>query len=230
MTDRGGYQQFCPVSMAAEIICTRWTPLILRELLCGSTRFSDLRKGVPRMSPTLLSKRLKELEEAGVIKTKRRADGNQDYSLTPMGEDLRPLVMELGNWGHRWIESTVSLRNLDPSLLMWDMRRWLNTGRLPGHRCTIQFLYPEIPGGGRSFWLVVQKGEVDLCSIDPGFEVDLMVTADLRAMTAVWMGMSSLKSEIAAGRIEVDGDAGMARAMGDWLGLSRFAPEPRRVA
>lgn len=230
MTDRGGYQQFCPVSMAAEIICTRWTPLILRELLCGSTRFSDLRKGVPRMSPTLLSKRLKELEEAGVIETRPRPDGNLDYHLTEMGEDLRPIVMTLGNWGHRWIESTVSLRNLDPSLLMWDMRRWLNTGHLPGRRCTIQFLYPDIPGGGRTFWLVVHQGEVDLCSIDPGFEVDLMVTADLRSMTAVWMGMTSLKAEIAAGRISVDGDTGIARAMADWLGLSRFAPEPRRVA
>lgn len=145
MSDRGSYSQFCPVSMAAEIFCTRWTALVLREMLSGSTRFTDLRRGVPKMSPTLLSKRLKELEAAGVVTTEARADGNLDYRLTEAGEDLRPLVMQLGQWGQRWVESRASLRNLDPSLLMWDMRRCLNPRPLPARRCTIQFLYPSCP-------------------------------------------------------------------------------------
>ncbi|MEZ5798385.1 MAG: helix-turn-helix domain-containing protein [Paracoccaceae bacterium] len=112
MSERGSYGQFCPVSMAAEVFCTRWTALVLREMLAGSTRFTDLRRGVPKMSPTLLSKRLKELEAAGVVTTVARADGNLDYRLTEAGEELRPLVMQLGQWGQR-VESRVSLRNLD---------------------------------------------------------------------------------------------------------------------
>lgn len=230
MNDSAGYGQFCPVSMAAEIVCTRWTPLILREFFCGSTRFNDLRRGVPKMSPALLSKRLKELEAAGVIATSLRADGNPDYRLTAMGEELKPLVMALGEWGHRWIESSVSLRNLDPSLLMWDMRRNLDPRPLPGRRCTIQFLYPELVEGDRNWWLVIEDGTVDLCKIDPGHEIDLLVRGSLRSMTAVWMGMTTMAQELAAGRIEIDGERRIAQSIGKWLGLSHFAPLKRKVA
>src|ERR1700751_3930764 len=119
--DRGSYGQFWPVAMAAEIVCNRWTALVLREMLCGTTRFNDLRRGVPRMSPTLLSKRLKELEEAGIITARPTGKGGVvEYRLTQAGEDLRGVVMSLGFWGQRWIQSTLSLKNLDPSLLMWD--------------------------------------------------------------------------------------------------------------
>jgi len=136
MTDLRTYGQFCPVSMAAEVLCGRWTPLIVRELLCGSTRFADLRRGVPRMSPTLLSQRLRELEVAGVVRIETGIRGTPEYHLTEAGEELRPVVMALGAWGQRWVESSVSLRNLDPSLLMWDMRRWLRPEPLPPRRCT----------------------------------------------------------------------------------------------
>jgi DNA-binding HxlR family transcriptional regulator len=229
MSDRG-YAQFCPLSMAAEIICTRWTPLILREFICGSTRFNDLRRGVPKMSPTLLSKRLKELEAAGVIATVDAPGGGTEYRLTPMGAELEPLILGLGAWGHRWIESRLSLRNLDPSLLMWDMRRHLNPRPLPPRRCTIQFLYPELAEADRAWWLVVEDGSVDLCSTDPGYDIDLVISGSLRSMTAVWMGMVPIGDEVAAGRLRVDGDRALARSVGDWLGLSHFAPEPRRVA
>jgi DNA-binding HxlR family transcriptional regulator len=166
------YGQFCPVAMAAEILCSRWTMLLLREMLCGSTRFNDLRRGLPRMSPTLLSKRLKELELSGVIRTVPNDAGITEYHLTEAGEELRPIVTGIGFWGQRWVESRLSLRNLDPSLLMWDMRRNLNADPLPPRRCTIQFLYPELPEGVRNWWLVVSDGKVDLCQSDPGFEVD----------------------------------------------------------
>jgi DNA-binding HxlR family transcriptional regulator len=229
MSVRGGYGQFCPISMAAEIFCTRWTALVLRELLAGSSRFTDLRRGLPKMSPSLLSKRLKELEAAGVLVTATRPDGNADYHLTEMGEDLRPLVMGLGIWGQRWVDSKLSLRNLDPSLLMWDMRRMMNPRPLPPQRCTILFVYPELPEVDRSWWLVVDPSGVDLCKFDPGHEVDLLVTGPLRAMTEVWMGLTSLASAVAARRITLDGDPGLARSMAQWLGLSPFAREPRRV-
>src|SRR5689334_317136 len=147
MMETASYGQFCPVAMAAEVFCTRWTPLVLREVLCGSTRFNDIRRGVPRMSPTLLSKRLKELKKAGIIDTRpSQHGGGVDYVLTPAGEELRPLVMSLGIWGQRWVESKLSLKNLDPSLLMWDMRRQLDPTPLPEKRCTIHFEYPELSG------------------------------------------------------------------------------------
>src|SRR5262249_52461719 len=161
--------------------------------LCGTTRFNDLRRGVPLMSPSLLSKRLKELEEAGVIETVPTGhSGVVEYKLTAAGEDLRPVVMSLGIWGQRWVESSLSLKNLDPSLLMWDMRRNLDPTPLPSRRCTINFLYPELKSAQQSWWLVIDDGKVDLCSTNPGFEVDLYVKSSLRSMTAIWMGLSTV--------------------------------------
>jgi DNA-binding HxlR family transcriptional regulator len=227
----GSYGQFCPVAMAAEIVCSRWTALIVRELLCGTTRFNDLRRGVPLMSPTLLSKRLKELEAAGVIViTPSNQPGVSEYKLTEAGEDLRSVVMSLGIWGQRWVESSLSLKNLDPSLLMWDMRRWLDPTPLPPRRCTIHFMFPEVNSAKRYWWLVIDEREVDLCSSDPGHEVDLFVKGSLHSMTAVWMGHSAIQREVQAGHIELIGDKAIARSMQQWLGLSPFAKEKNRAA
>jgi DNA-binding HxlR family transcriptional regulator len=230
MPERSGYGQFCPVSMAAEVFCSRWTPLILRELLCGTSRFNDLRRGVPRMSPALLSKRLKELQKAGIVSVSRGKGGAVEYGLTPAGQDLRDVVVGLGMWGSRWVESQLSLRNLDPTLLMWDMRRNLVPEPLPPRKCTIQFQYPELTPTKQNYWLVVDDGEVDLCYYDPGFEVDLLVRSPLRTMTAVWMGAAKLRHEIDAGAIELDGDPRLAGAIQQWLGLSPFAREQAQAA
>jgi len=229
MEERGGYGQFCPVSMASEILCSRWTTLLVRELLCGSTRFTDLRRGVPKMSPALLSKRLKELQQAGVIVASRKPNGTVDYRLSEAGEELRPVIMGLGNWAQRWMESRLTLKNLDPSLLMWDMRRHLDIRLLPERRCTIQFLYSELPAPQKRWWLVVDGGEVDLCNFDPGHELDLLVRSSLKAMTAIWMGLTTIKSETDSGQMEVEGDPQLARSMQQWLGLSPFASVSRRV-
>ena len=232
MSEHGSYGQFCPVAMAAEIFCSRWTPLILREMYCGTTRFNDLRRGVPRMSPSLLSKRLVEMREAGIIEeVAAKKGGGTEYQLTPAGEDLKPIVMSLGNWAQRWVESKLSLKKLDPSLLMWDMRRWLDPKPLPKRRCTIAYHFPEIEPGRQKYWLVIEPdGKVDLCNSDPGFEVDLFVTGSLRAMTAVWMGVTTVKKEVEARELELQGDAAIASAMQDWLGLSPFAKEKSRLA
>jgi DNA-binding HxlR family transcriptional regulator len=228
--DLGSYGQFCPVAMAAEVLCSRWTLLVLRELLCGTTRFNDLRRGVPLMSPTLLSKRLKELEKAGVIAAVSTAQpGVFEYRLTEAGEDLRPVVMSFGNWGQRWVESSLSLRNLDPSLLMWDMRRRLDVTPLPLRRCVINFLFPEVSSAKRSWWLVADGGGVDPCATNPGFDIDLFVRSSLRSMTAVWMGVSTVQKEIDAGQLELIGDRDLADSTQQWLGLSLFAKEKPRV-
>jgi DNA-binding HxlR family transcriptional regulator len=228
MEARGGYGQFCPVAMAAEIVCTRWTALVLRELFAGSTRFNELRRGVPRMSPALLSKRLKELEQAGII---RRGDekepGAAEYRLSQAGQELRPVVEALGLWGQRWVESQVTLRNLDPSLLMWDMRRNLDPTPMPERRCTIQFLYCKLPPAQQNWWLVIDPPGTDLCSTDPGFEVDLFVESDLRTMTAIWMGLTTVEAESRAGRLHLTGDAVLRSSMQRWLGLSPFATEKK---
>ena len=229
MQERGGYGQFCPVSMASEVLCSRWTTLVVRELLCGSTRFSDLRRGLPKMSPALLSKRLKELQQAGVIAALRRPNGSVEYHLSEAGEELRPLIMGLGNWAQRWMESRLSLRNLDPSLLMWDMRRSLDISSLPERRCTIQFLYPELPTSQKSWWLVVEAGTVDLCNFDPGHDLDLMVQSSLRSMTAIWMGLATVRVEAEKGVLTLEGDPSLARSIQQWLGLSAFAGVARRV-
>lgn len=211
-----GYKQFCPLAMAAELLCTRWTMVLLRELVAGSTRFNDLRRGLPKMSPTLLSQRLKELEAAGIVERKevKSEKGIFEYHLTKSGKDLRSVVEAMGFWGQRWIEARPSLKNLDPSLLMWDMRRNLNPSPLPDRRSVIQFLYHELPASKRA--------------CDPGFDVDLYVSTDLRTITLIWMGLTTVAKE--SEKIVLTGNRTIARKMQTWLGLSPFAVEPKRAA
>jgi len=227
---QAGYKQFCPVAMAAEVLCTRWTMVLMRELVAGTTRFNDLRRGVPKMSPALLSTRLKELEMAGVVERKplKSGKGIFEYHLTDAGKDLRPVVEAIGMWGQKWVESSLSLKNLDPSLLMWDMRRNLNPLPLPPIRTVVQFLYSDLPTTKSHWWLVIEPGgEVDLCWSDPGFEVNLYVTTDLRTMTAIWMGLGTIESE--RDKMELLGERKIAETMQVWLGLSPFAKQKKLI-
>ena len=213
------YGQFCPVAMAAELLATRWTLVVLGEMLSGSTRFNEIHRGVPRMSTALLSKRLRELEKAGVLMRE-----GSDYILTPAGRDLAPIIQGLGRWALRWVDTDCSLGNLDVRLLMWNMRRNLRPDPMPPRRVVVEFCYPSLAIDERHFWLIVAPGsEVDLCSIDPGHDVDLLVTADLRAMTSAWMGMSAFAEEIRATRIELDGDPALMASFTSWIGRSGLA-------
>ncbi|MEK9970919.1 MAG: helix-turn-helix domain-containing protein [Ferrovibrio sp.] len=226
-----GYKQFCPVAMAAEVLCTRWTMVLLRELIAGSTRFNDLRRGVPKMSPTLLSQRLKELESAGLLERRaaRSDKGVFEYRLTRAGQDLRPVVEAMGSWGQKWVEARLSLNNLDASLLMWDMRRNLDPTPLPDRRVVIEFMYSDLPVSKRFWWLVVEPhGEVDLCWSDPGFDVDLYVSTELCTMTEIWMGLLTVRK--AGSRIALTGERDIASTMQTWLGLSPFAKERKLAA
>lgn len=226
----GSYRQFCPVAMAAEVLCTRWTIVLLRELVAGSTRFNELRRGVPRMSPALLSRRLKDLEAAGIVarEASETDAGAFEYRLTASGRELGPIVNAFGIWGQRRIEADLSLQHLDVQLLMWDMRRNLDPKPMPRGRNVVQFVYPELAATQRAWWLIVDPKEgVDLCSVDPGFEVDLYVSVDLRSMTAIWMGLDTVRAAIASKRMLLTGDRHIASAMQTWLGLSPFAKEKK---
>lgn len=217
-----GYGQFCPVAKAAEIVGERWTPLVLRELVCGSRRFNELRRGVPLMSPALLSKRLKTLEEAGIVE-RRPVGGIAEYRLTRAGEELRPLVEMLGVWGQRWVRSRLGPEDLDVSLLMWDMQRSVKPQAFPAGRTVVRFAFADAPKAKRLWWLLSDGDAVDLCPVDPGFDVDLYVATDVRTMTMVWMGERTLDDALGADAIELIGPTALRRRLRSWLGLSAFA-------
>src|SRR5262245_38143531 len=219
-----GYGQYCPIAKAAEILTERWTLLVLRELLFGSRRFTDLRKGVPLMSPTLLSKRLKFLEEMGVIERHRSPSGKGwEYQPTEAGKDIQPVVKMLGVWGQRWVRSRLKRDELDPGLLMWDIRRCTDAKLFPSRRTVVQFEFSDAAPSKRRWWLVVSdKDGVDLCLTDPGFEVDLYIFTDLRTMTALWTGDMPLRHAFDADRIELDGPAELRRCLHSWLQRSPF--------
>jgi DNA-binding HxlR family transcriptional regulator len=228
------YKQFCPVAMASEILCTRWTLMLVRELLLGTTRFNDLRRGVPRMSPSLLSKRLRELEAAGVLERvipDSKGPDLYEYRLTKAGLALKPVVDAVGDWGHQWVTTDTTLANLDVNLLMWNMRRNINTQPMPQKRSTIQIIYPDLPAAQRNWWLIIEPGkDADLCSVDPGFEVDLYLTTDLRTMTEVWMGYTTVSAAKSSERLVATGDRKLAANLQSWLGSSRFAKMEKCVA
>ena len=216
-----GYAQFCPVSRGAEIFAERWTPLILRELLNGSHRFSELQVGLPRISRNLLAQRLDALTSAGVIERRRSERGRGfTYHLTEAGEELRPVVNALGAWGYKWGGTQLPTDQLDPVLLMWFIRRRIRIDLLPKEETVIEF---DFRRPRRSFWLRLAPPAIDLCFTDEGFEPALTIDADLAALTRVWLGRKRLAEAVAAGEIRIDGDAHDRRSFARWFGLSPFA-------
>lgn len=222
------YGQFCPVAQAAEVLTERWTLLVLRELLMGSTRFNDLQRGVPRMSSSLLSKRLREMERSGLL-TREPLQGERGhaYRLTPAGEALGPLVVALGTWSREWLKREISEEEADPALLMWDVRRSVRLDRLPEERVVAFFRYRDAEEGKRAWWLVAQEEGADLCFTDPGFPIDLQIDAEARAMAEVWIGQVELGAAMRSRRVRVTGPDHLVRSLPDWLGFSTFAyPDP----
>jgi DNA-binding HxlR family transcriptional regulator len=227
------YNSFCPVAKACEVLAPRWTLLILCELWHGSTRFNEIRRGVPGISPTLLSKRLKEMEKNGLIqRIQDRGSGEVGYTTTPMVDELQPTVHALGKWAHRSIDTEITLENLDARLLMWNVRRRINAEALPkGKTTVIQFTYPELSEDFRHYWLVAKPGHpVDLCLLDPGHDVDLFIRADLKAMTSAWMGWSSLHREIDAQKIILIGNSRLVATLEKWMARSGYAEPPAALA
>jgi DNA-binding HxlR family transcriptional regulator len=221
------YGQFCPFALAAEVVGERWTPLILRELFCGRTRFNDIHRGIPRISPSLLTKRLKTLEKAGLVEHRRNGRGSE-YRLTEAGRQLGPLIEQLAAWGKTWMPATLSRIAADADLIMWDLHRRLDLDRMPAERVVIRFDFADQPKSKRYRWIIANRDGAELCITDPGFEVDLFVTTDSRIITWVWYGDIPLQKAIADGRVRLDGPARLRAAFPSWLKLNELAPIPRR--
>ena len=220
-----GYGQFCPVAKAMELLDERWTVLVVRELLSGSTHFNDLRRGVPKMSPALLSKRLQTLTRAGVVE-RSEADGRTSYTLTPCGEELVAVVEALGAWSVRWI-GELGDKDLDPHLLMWDIRRTIPIEAWPRSRTTLAFQLDGVASKASRWWLVVAEGHADVCDFDPGYEVAGTIEASLRTLTLIWRGDVSWQHALLDGRVGVTGPADVRRRIPSWLGQSTLAAVPR---
>jgi DNA-binding HxlR family transcriptional regulator len=222
------YGQFCPVAQAAEVLTERWTLLVLRELLMGSTRFNEIQRGVPRMSSSLLSKRLRELERSDLL-TREPLKGERGYAyrLTPAGEALGPLVVSLGTWSREHLKREISAEEADPALLMWDLRRSVKLEKLPQEQVVVFFRFRDAEEGKRAWWLVAHASNADLCFTDPGFGVDLNVDAETQAMAEVWVGKRDLGAAMQAKAVRVTGPEHLVRSLPDWLGFSTFAyPDP----
>jgi len=219
------YYQFCPVAKAMELLDERWTLLLVRELISGSQRFNDLRRGLPRMSPTLLSKRLHQLSLAGIVE--RRADGTDvQYVLTPAGRELRPIVEALGAWGIRWI-GELGDEDLDPKLLLWDMHRNVDHTAIPKGRSVVQFSFSDVAASMRYWWLVFTSEYADVCDKDPGFPVAVRVSTSLRRMTEIWRGDATWADALRNETLQVQGAEALRRALPRWFTLPAFASVPR---
>jgi DNA-binding HxlR family transcriptional regulator len=219
------YGQFCPVALGAEIFAERWTPLILREMLAGGRRFSDIHRGVPRMSRNLLAQRLVSLEQRGII-DKRAVRGRRgsEYQLTEAGRALGTVVDALGTWGYRWASQDLTEEHLDPDFLMWALRRMVRGDQVPAKRMVALFRFRR--EAKRQYWLVLKQPDVDLCLLDPGFDVDVEVHAETEVLARVCLGQLPLLEAVKAGGIELTGAPRHRRALCECLGVTRFARTP----
>lgn len=215
MSDVNGYGQYCPITRAVEVLGERWSLLILRDMLVGATRFNDIARGNPRLSRTLLSKRLRQLEQAGVIE-----HVDDEYLLTPAGEDLRGVVFGLGEWGAKWQFDDPRDSELDPELLMWWVHGRLDYSQMPDRRLVLEFRFSDQP---QWFWILKDSQGPSICLHDPGFGVDAMVQTDLSTMYQVWLGKLPLRSAVKDGRLELHGLPAIVRRLPATLELSPIA-------
>ena len=222
-----GYGQFCPVAKAMELLDERWTILVIRELMLGSRNFSTLQRGLPRMSPTLLSARLRTLARAGVVE--RHQDGNRiSYTLTPAGQELRPIVEALGQWGVRWIPE-LGDQDLDPHLLLWDIRRTVPLDRWPRSRTVVQFEFTDQPAGTATWWLCVNGDDADVCDYDPGFDVTATIVTTLSTMVRLWRVDRTWEDALRTGDARIDAPSDVRRQVPAWLGQMLLGGVPHPI-
>jgi DNA-binding HxlR family transcriptional regulator len=227
------YGQFCPIAKSAEIIGDPWSILIVREMLLGSSRFNALQRGLPRISPTVLNTRLKELEERGVI-IKRRLNGQRghEYRLTAAGRELSAVVETLAVWGMRWARDEMGPGDLDVSFLMFDIQRRIDKTALPEGETVLCFQFTDVKNKNfRRWWLICQGNDVDLCYEDPGKDVDFYATSSSRDMICIWMGDIPLSKALKTGIVQLTGERHLCQTFPKWFTLSVAAktrrPTPR---
>lgn len=226
MGKRQGYGQFCPISRAAELLTTRWTPLIVRELYFGSTRYADLRRGLPRLSSALLSQRLKELEHSGIVTSQPAERGpGFIYGLTEAGRALFPVLESMGRWAQAHSRDDMTREeNLDPDLLMWNIRRRVTDEGIPrDRRFVVSFHFLGVPAPRSRFWLLFWDGDIEVCQRDPGYTVSLALTAHIRTLTQIWLGHLPLEQAIRKNELLLEGDRQHVRAFPRWFTLSVLA-------
>jgi len=213
--DVRGYGQYCPISRALEVLGDRWSMLIVRDLLCGAARFNELARCNPRLSRTLLAKRLRQLERAGIVD-----HAGDEYLLTPAGKDLEPVVFGIGEWGARWQFDQPREAELDPELLMWWVHTRLDFSAVDAPRVTLEFRFAD---ARQRFWIVHDAQGASVCSSDPGFEIDALVESDLSTMYHVWFGQLDLRTAIREERATVTGSAPVVRRLPSMFMLSPIA-------
>lgn len=220
------YGQYCPVARAAEILADRWTLLIVRELLVDVRHFNDLERGLPRMSRTLLAERLRRLEETGVLNRREAPRGKRtEYRLTPAGLELKRIIDSFCEWGARWAFGPPRPDELDPLVLLWWMRRRVYFDHIPRRRVVIQFDFRT--GPQRIYWLLIEPTEASICLKHPGFDIDVFVTADIRALYQVWLGRLTLEDAIRTNQVRLKGTRSDVHAFPLWFGRSRMAETVR---
>jgi DNA-binding HxlR family transcriptional regulator len=219
-----GYGQFCPIAKASEILATRWTPLILRELMTGIHSFNDIHRGVPLISRAVLVARLRELENHGIIERRRRAGGaGHEYWLTAPGDALRPVVSELGHWGLTHARDRVKPTDLDPTILLWGLRKRAILDALPNRRVVLRFEFAGVPANRTKFrilWLVLERSGADVCAKDPGFAVDLVFRGKIADFVNVYLG-HLLWRDMEGKSLTIEGDRKLARQVPTWIRLDK---------
>lgn len=217
------YGNFCPVNLAAEVVCDRWTPMILREMFMGSTRFNDIARGLPGISRSLLVQRLKHLERKGVLERWPAVSGRgHEYRLTPAGDALQSVVLALGEWSVNWLFDELQPGEIDAQTLTWWLHRNVDPGQLPPGRVVIEIDHTA-PVRER-LWMVIDRGEASVCPRHPGFDVDVVLRCATPALANVFSGAESWRHALASGAIRVDGPPRLAKALPRWFRLSPFAP------
>lgn len=225
---RRGYGQYCPLALATELLCRRWTILVMSRVLDGCRTFNEIHRGVPRISPSMLTQRLEELADAGLV-ARRKPDGRRGfvYEPTDAGNDLSGIIDDLAVWGQHWARD-MDLDDLDPGFLAWSVHLRINRASMPPGRTVLQFEFTGVPAEWRRFWLVCTDGTVDMCLKDPGYETDLLIESDLQRFVECWRGFRNFRQEIRRGRIRLTGPRALTKAFPDWLLLSALSPYQRK--
>lgn len=223
------YGQFCPIAKATEILGERWTILIIRELLMGARRFNELQRGLGDISPSLLTARLKSLEEQAMI-TRRRIPGQKGYEYhpTPACEALMPVLFNLGEWGICWAKHTILGQDFDAEFLLFYLERSIDPSKLPGQVAVLKFRFADLVEQ-QDWWLVVRGDRTEVCLKDPGMDVDVFFNCTVRTMADVWMGDRTYREAMRAGDMDMQGDPALTRNVTQWLRPSIFAESPREA-